>query len=81
MKLLIHVRDDVLNLYKKSCAIFDIKGYDAVVKNLEEEMLDISLRCLEDGKRQLTCDCPEAYVQRELGLAEEQKRLLGHDEK
>jgi hypothetical protein len=78
--LLIRIRDDVWNLYKKSCAIFDIKGDYVVVKNLEEEMLDISFRCLEDGKRQLVCDCPEAYVQRELGLAEEQNRLRNHQE-
>jgi hypothetical protein len=73
--LLIRIRDDVWNLYKKSCALFDIKGYDAVVRNLEEELLCISRGCLEDGKRRLVEDCPEAYMQREIGIKEGQSKV------
>jgi len=75
VKLLIRIRDDVWNLYKRSCALFDIKGYGAVVRNLEEEMLHMSRGCLEDGKRQLLSDCPEAYMHREIGIREEQNKL------
>ena len=73
--MLIRIRNDVWNLYKKSCALIDIKGYDVTVRNLEEEMLHISRGCLEDGKRQLMSDCPEAYMHREIGISEEQSKL------
>jgi len=51
-----------------------VRSHEALVELLEEDLYEKSLSVIEDGERKLVDDTPEAYVQREIGVAKEKKK-------
>ena len=71
--VLIEIDDEVWELYKKSWALLGTKTHEGLIKMLEVQLWEESYGCIEDGKKQLMSDEPEALVLREIGLMEEKK--------
>lgn len=61
-------------MFKKSWALMGIREHNALVRMLEDTIFDSSVDVIEDAKRQLLDDTPEAYIQREIGLKQERRK-------
>lgn len=74
--VLIEIDDEVWEIYKKSMALLGVRTHEELVRMIEIQLWEESYGCIEDGKKQLMSDEPEALVLRAIGLMEEKKTML-----
>jgi hypothetical protein len=71
--VLIEIRGDAWEVYKRSWALMGIRSHEELVRILEDDIEEKSISVIEDAERQLIDDEPEAYVRREIGILKEKK--------
>jgi hypothetical protein len=66
--VIIDIDDEVWDVYRRSWALMEVRGYKELVRFLEIEMWEHSCDVLEHAEHQLLSDEPEAFVRRAIGI-------------
>lgn len=72
----IEIDEGIWALFKKSWALFGIKTHVELVKMLNIDLMEQSLKVIEDAKNKLISYEPEALVLREIGLLEKKIKKI-----